>query len=105
MRRVKHSALSFGLAGTAAGVPFHTHGAVFAEVFFGRKRWFVAEQKPLFDGINTTLYWFRNVLPTIQNKSLILDGICERGDLLYLPSFFWHSTLNIGQCVFMSVFI
>ena len=31
---------SFGIGGSGSGVPFHTHGAVFAEVIFGRKRWF-----------------------------------------------------------------
>ncbi len=107
MRLVNHSALSFGLSGSGCGVPFHTHGAVFAEVIFGMKRWFVAapENKPLFSGSNTTLFWLRHVLPTIEEKSKIMDGICSRGDLLYLPSFWWHSTLNIGQSVFMSVFI
>lgn len=127
MKHVNQTALSFGLSGTGAGgfekrafffvckkpfltlvkVPFHTHGAVFAEVLVGRKRWFVSApaNKPEFSGVNTTLFWLRNVLPQIADKSIILDGICERGDLLYLPSFWWHSTLNIGQCVFMSVFI
>jgi hypothetical protein len=31
---------SFGIGGSGSGVPFHTHGAVFAEVLWGRKRWF-----------------------------------------------------------------
>ena len=30
-------ALSFGLGGSGSGVPFHTHGAVFAEVLHGKK--------------------------------------------------------------------
>jgi len=33
--------MSWGLAGDGTGVPFHTHGAVFAEVFWGKKRWFL----------------------------------------------------------------
>lgn len=59
LKLVKQTALSFGLSGTGTGVPFHTHGAVFAEVLVGRKRWFVAapEHRPKYSGINTTLFW------------------------------------------------
>ena len=80
---------------------------MFAEVFSGRKRWFVAppDVKPLYDGKNTTLYWYRRVLPAWTDRSRLLEGICGPGDLLYLPSFWWHSTLNLGQTVFMSVFV
>ena len=31
--------LSFGMGGSGSGVPFHTHGPVFAEVLHGRKVW------------------------------------------------------------------
>ena len=105
--RVNSTALSFGLSGTGTGVPFHMHGAVFAEVLHGRKRWFVTapSDKPDFDGSQTTLFWFKHVLPMLSNRNTILDGICEVGDLLYLPSFWYHATLNIGQTVFMSSFV
>jgi ribosomal protein L16 Arg81 hydroxylase len=80
---------------------------VFAEVFSGRKRWFVAapDAKPLFDGRNTTLQWYRRVAPSWPGRARLLEGTCGRGDLLYLPGFWWHSTLNVGQTVFMSVFV
>jgi hypothetical protein len=32
-----HGSVSFGLGGSGSGVPFHTHGPVFAEVVHGRK--------------------------------------------------------------------
>jgi hypothetical protein len=34
---VNRGSLSFGLGGSGSGVPFHTHGAVFAEVLHGKK--------------------------------------------------------------------
>lgn len=108
MRHVNHSALSFGLAGTGSGVPMHTHAAVFAEVIFGgAKRWFLTppDVKPEYNGSESMLHWFRHRLPRMENRSFILDGICNVGDLIYLPSFWYHSTLNIGQIVFVSTFI
>ena len=38
-------ALSFGFGGSGSGVPFHTHGPVFAEVLYGAKvrRWAVGD--------------------------------------------------------------
>lgn len=107
MSRVERHSLSFGLSGTGTGVPFHTHGPVFAEVFYGRKRWFVSgpEHRPEFNGTQTTLFWYRNTLRAMsaKDRSVIYDGICARGDLLYLPDRWYHSTLNLGQTVFMSV--
>lgn len=98
-------ALSFGLSGCGTGVPFHTHGAVFAEVLHGAKRWFVSRQQPPFDGTASSLHWYRTVLPTLNASSAVLTTVCYPGDLLYLPASWWHSTLNIGDTVFMSVFV
>eukprot|EP00760_Papus_ankaliazontas_P010817 PhM_4_TR1451/c0_g2_i1/m.8845 len=58
-------ALSFGLAGSGTGVPFHTHGAVFAEVSWGMKRWFLKAPgpEPEFDPDGLSLVWLRTVYP------------------------------------------
>ena len=84
----------------------HTHGAVFAEVLYGRKRWFLSapDDKPRFNGSETMLHWYRHRVAE-QEPQRIFDGVCGRGDLIYLPSHFYHATLNIGQTVFMSVFV
>ena len=37
----KKVAYSFGLGANGSGVPFHVHGAVFAELNHGAKRWFL----------------------------------------------------------------
>ena len=107
MKHVENAALSFGLAGTGSGVPMHTHAAVFAEVLYGAKRWFLTRPdfRPDYNGSENMLYWFTHRLPKMSHRHEILDGICRRGDLIYLPSFWYHSTLNIGQTVFMSTFI
>jgi hypothetical protein len=45
-----------GLEARAAACRLHTHGAVFAEVLYGRKRWFVTApmQRPSFDPQETS---------------------------------------------------
>lgn len=105
----KHATLSFGLASTGTGVPSHTHGHVFAEVFYGKKRWWIAEPrfKPRFDSDESVLRWLLDVFPnyTDSEKSNLLDCTISPGDIIYIPTHWWHSTFNIGDTVFMSTFV
>lgn len=103
-----HPSLSFGFAGHGSGVPLHTHGAVFAEVLHGRKRWFLypPSYTPLFDPNETTLRWLHNVYPSLGPLDRPLECTLDVGEVLYIPSGWWHSTLNIGEfVVFMSTFL
>jgi hypothetical protein len=53
---------------SGSGVPFHTHGAVFAEVLYGRKRWFLVEPKakPTYNPDETSLRWLTSVQPSLS---------------------------------------
>ncbi|MES1913463.1 MAG: hypothetical protein MHM6MM_005666 [Cercozoa sp. M6MM] len=98
-------AFSFGVAQQFSGVPFHTHGAVFAEVIHGAKHWMISEpsHKPSFDGRVTSAKW----LLDSERDDSVLHCTARQGDVLYLPSEWWHSTLNIGDGVnvFLSAFV
>ena len=140
------ASLSFGIGASGSGVPFHTHGHVFAEVFYGRKRWYLApwEHEPPSDPDESTLQWLSHTYPTMD-----IDGLMETvaatgegeagdkddvfdvrsdvsspkprrsgtpvyqfyectlraGEMLYIPTRWHHSTLNLGETVFMSVFV
>ena len=61
---------SFGIGASGSGVPFHTHGAVFAEVLYGRKRWFLLEPraKPTYDPDETSLRWLTSVHPALPKQ-------------------------------------
>uniref|UniRef100_A0A6B2LHZ0 JmjC domain-containing protein n=1 Tax=Arcella intermedia TaxID=1963864 RepID=A0A6B2LHZ0_9EUKA len=98
--------LSWGLAGDGTGVPFHTHGAVFAEVLHGRKAWFLYKlgEIPTFDPNKTSLHWFLTEYPKYKAKPFI-ECVLEPEEVLYIPSDWFHSTLNVGQTVFISAFI
>lgn len=104
-----HASLSFGVGGSGSGVPFHTHGHVFAEVLHGRKRWFLQEPgpEPRFDPDESSLRWVTYVRPGLESEALakIQECVCDPGDLLYIPSHWHHSTLNLGESVFMSTFV
>jgi hypothetical protein len=104
-----YASLSFGVGGSGSGVPFHTHGHVFAEVLHGRKRWFLQAPgpEPRFDPDESSLRWAVNVLPSLDAKdqAAILDCVCDPGDMIYIPSFWHHATLNLGETVFMSTFV
>jgi hypothetical protein len=99
---------SFGIGGSGSGVPFHTHGAVFAEVLHGRKRWFLTapKQEPAYNPDETSLRWLTNVKPTLPvEHPTVYDCTLGPNEILYLDAQWYHSTLNIGQTVFISTFI
>ena len=108
---------SFGIGASGSGVPFHTHGAVFAEVLYGRKRWFLSrpELKPTYDPDETSIRWLtlskgaKNAgQPRVASGEAsedLYDCTLGPGEVLYIGHTWWHSTLNIGQTVFISTFV
>ena len=129
LEAVNRGSLSFGLGGAGSGVPFHTHGAVFAEVLHGRKvctftftffgkrasltfslslqRWFLypGEQVPTYNPNETSLRWLLFSYPALSEEQLPVECTLQVGEVLYLPGGWHHATLNIGESVFMSTFV
>lgn len=102
------SALSFGLGKRLSGVPMHTHGAVYADLMHGRKRWFLYPPGTRFefDPNASQLQWLNNVYPRLPERLAPLECTCRPGETLYIPSQWWHATLNLDAwTVFMSSFI
>lgn len=72
----------FGVAGLYSGVAFHTHGAAWAEVLEGGKRWWLAPPalKPSFQGEQHQKDWATSVLPGYQAALGALEGeVASRG--------------------------
>ena len=141
----QYASLSFGIGASGSGVPFHTHGHVFAEVLYGKKRWYLApwEHEPPSDPDESTLQWLSNTYPTMDVDGLMTtpaspassesftkmkkkesavsassstslkrpevyqfyECTLREGEMLYIPGRWHHSTLNLGETVFMSVFV
>jgi hypothetical protein len=95
------------MGGSGSGVPFHTHGAVFAEVLYGKKRWFVTppESKPSFHPDETSYSWFHHAYEAAATQPGFLECTLQPGEILFMDSQWWHSTLNIGETVFISTFL
>ncbi|ELU10495.1 hypothetical protein CAPTEDRAFT_19179 [Capitella teleta] len=100
-------AYSFGLAGPGTGVPFHFHGPGFAEVIYGRKRWFLypPHQEPRFNPDKTTLHWLLDEYPNLHGSDMPYECTMGPGEVLYFPDHWWHGTLNIDTSVFISTFL
>jgi hypothetical protein len=96
--------LSFGMGGQGTGVPFHFHGPGFQQMIFGRKRWYLSLEKPLFDPNETTIQWaidrrFRTKQPFLYECTLY------PGDIIFFPNLWWHATLNLDFAIFLSTFL
>ncbi|XP_062041579.1 jmjC domain-containing protein 8 isoform X1 [Lepus europaeus] len=98
---------SFGVAGAGTGVPFHWHGPGYSEVIYGRKRWFLypPEKTPQFHPNKTTLAWLRDTYPGLAPAARPLECTISAGEVLYFPARWWHATLNLDTCVFISTFL
>uniref|UniRef100_A0A914V3K6 JmjC domain-containing protein n=1 Tax=Plectus sambesii TaxID=2011161 RepID=A0A914V3K6_9BILA len=101
------SALSFGIAGAGTGVPFHFHGPGFAEVIYGRKRWFLYpyDERPEFNPDNTTLEWFLHDYPKLVGDLKPFECVLQPGEVIYFPDRWWHATLNCETSIFISTFL
>jgi len=109
-RETDEVSLSWGIGAPGSGVPFHIHGAGFSEVVHGRKRWllFAPHRRPPFNPNASSLSWFRAWQagePALLAHGAPLDCTIEPGSALYFPADWWHATLNVGDCVFMSTFV
>jgi len=103
-------ALSFGVAGTGSGVPFHVHGPGWSEALVGRKRWLLypPNRKPPFDPDETSLLWMRRWLrgdAGIAAHGAPMECTLQPGEAIYFPSAWWHATLNVDEAVFISSFV
>lgn len=88
-------------------MPFHWHGPGYSEVIYGRKRWFLypPEKTPQFHPNKTTLAWLRDTYPGLAPAARPLECTISAGEVLYFPARWWHATLNLDTCVFISTFL
>ena len=96
---------AWGVGGLHSGVPFHRHGAVYAEVMAGSKRWWLSppHQEPAFNGNSTQLSY---ALSHPAEEPGILACTAYANEVLYIPANWWHATLNLAPyTAFTSAFV
>uniref|UniRef100_A0A914Y539 JmjC domain-containing protein n=1 Tax=Panagrolaimus superbus TaxID=310955 RepID=A0A914Y539_9BILA len=100
-------ALSFGIAGSGTGVPFHFHGPGFAEVLHGSKRWFLQpfNKRPYFNPDKSSLDWYLNEYPKLKSHERPYECLMKPNEIIYFPDKWWHATLNSETSVFISTFL
>ena len=88
-------------------MPFHFHGPGFAEVLYGRKRWFLSPYhiEPMFHPNKTTLQWLEEDYSEIVKKIDLSECTIWPGEIIYFPDRWWHATLNLENSVFISTFL
>jgi hypothetical protein len=77
--------------GDGSGATYHWHEAAFNILYVGIKEWKIAP--PLYRG--TTGMTAQKVKKTLDDK-IALSCIQQPGDLIYIPNFWGHSTINHG---------
>ena len=96
---------AWGVGGLHSGVPFHRHGAVYAEVMAGSKRWWLSppHQVPAFHGNATQLSY---ALQHPAEEPGVLACTAHADEVLYIPAGWWHATLNLAPyTAFTSAFV
>lgn len=90
-------ALSFGVGAHQSGVQWHVHGPVWAETFYGAKRWFLLppKEEPKFNPDRSSLQYLLEEFPTSDLRDNIVRCTLKEGELLWIPDQWWHLTLNI----------
>jgi hypothetical protein len=95
-----HNWHMFSMGAGSSGLPWHTHGATWIGVVFGKKQWFLlppgkATPQQRGSRLQSALEWVEVTLPTLTGAEH-LRCVQLPGEVLYLPAAWAHLTLNIG---------
>eukprot|EP00933_Yihiella_yeosuensis_P065434 TRINITY_DN6923_c0_g1_i3.p1 TRINITY_DN6923_c0_g1~~TRINITY_DN6923_c0_g1_i3.p1 ORF type:complete len:522 (-),score=60.30 TRINITY_DN6923_c0_g1_i3:123-1688(-) len=92
------------LVGTSnASVQWHRHSDAYNLILYGLKRWWLyppATAPPVhFPAFFPVYIWFEDVYPTIEESRRPIECQQNPGELIYLPSGWYHMTQCQGECV------
>jgi hypothetical protein len=102
------------LGPNGSGTPFHTdphNTSAWNAVIEGAKRFTFYPPHVIPPGVDEdlihsdyyasedTMNWYRNILPTLTPELLPYEIIVEPGEVIFIPSGWWHQVLNIGHTI------
>jgi hypothetical protein len=92
----------FYIGSEMSGAYFHTHTNAVNVLFKGRKLWYLMPPKlhygPTIFSLNE---WIKQVKPTLKYKPL--EIIQKQGEMLFVPTFWSHATLNLEETMGVAI--
>eukprot|EP00750_Incisomonas_marina_P033573 INCI9903.3.p1 GENE.INCI9903.3~~INCI9903.3.p1 ORF type:complete len:914 (+),score=125.08 INCI9903.3:211-2952(+) len=92
--------LGFGSSGS--GAPLHVHESAVNLVVYGTKRWFVYPPNRAEYSSMPIFEWLRDVYPHLSAEQKPLEFVQRTGDIVFLPPWWGHATVSIGDCISLS---
>ncbi len=100
----------FFVGEAATGAPVHWHNSAVNFLWYGRKRWVLFDPNEAFYSVKSSLTFFQNDVPDIRAKErkvftaadfemTPLEFVQEAGDIMLLPDYWGHGTLNLETTV------
>mmetsp|Transcript_25684 Transcript_25684/g.32750 ORF Transcript_25684/g.32750 Transcript_25684/m.32750 type:complete len:89 (+) Transcript_25684:574-840(+) len=68
------------------------------QVHYNGKSFFLHNQQLTYVRLHTEY-------PKLPKGSKLMECVVQPGQVLYIPDWWWHATLNIGETVFISTFV
>jgi len=93
---------NFLVGGPDSGLPFHKHGMTWQGLAMGRKAWYIlppgSMSEELHDATGPYLFPVRAYHHLMQRRRLgarPLYCVQNPGEVLFVPQYWWHSTMNL----------
>ena len=96
-----------------SGINFHRHTNAFNGLVVGRKRWFLYPPDTALSKtteVTGALIWFQKMYrpswasprPGVAGKDGLEQCMQGEGDLIYVPQYWWHATVALGEGIGLS---
>lgn len=92
--------VQLAIGGKGTGAPPHYHKAAVNTLFYGRKKWFLMPPTSTVYTSQSAQEWFsRRQDDPERRHSSVLECVQQPGDLIFVPDFWGHATLNLEPSV------
>jgi hypothetical protein len=86
---------------TGSGAPPHYHKAAVNTLFYGKKKWFFIPPKHATYSSKSSMAWIEDYQQSGESSDhdFVLDCVQQPGDVIFVPDFWTHATLNLEPSV------
>jgi ribosomal protein L16 Arg81 hydroxylase len=88
------------LAFLLSTAPWHYHLPALNAIAYGKKRWFIKPPSNLTLSIKPAAEWYHDEYENSpSNPAGVLECTQEAGDIMFVPMFWSHATLNLETSI------